>query len=89
MKILSTMGQLCTERSPESNNLLVKSQNFDNFLLSSNRSVHNSPIGANIFNGKSTSPILRDLQTSTMNLKLALNLVIKIVLFFIFKELIL
>jgi hypothetical protein len=53
------MGQLFTERSPESNNLLVKSQNFDYFLLSSNHLVHNSPIA------------------STMNLKLALNFVIK------------
>jgi hypothetical protein len=41
MKILATMGQLCTEMSPESNNHLVKSLKFDQFSLFSDRSVHN------------------------------------------------
>jgi hypothetical protein len=41
MKILATMGQLCTEMSPESNNPPRKSQKFDHFSLFSDRLVHN------------------------------------------------
>jgi hypothetical protein len=63
-EVISTMGQLCTERSTESNNRLVKSQKFDCFLLSSNRSVHTSPIVANIFILKSTFPVLMRVHTS-------------------------
>jgi hypothetical protein len=77
MKILATMGQLCTERSPESNKLLVKSQKFYYFLLSSNRSIHNSPIVANIFIEKSTSPILLRVLTSLYDeLEIGFELVI-------------
>jgi hypothetical protein len=45
MEILATMGQLCTERSLESNNPPVKSQKFDHFSLFSDRSEHNCLYG--------------------------------------------
>ena len=41
MKILATMGQLCTNNSPESPNPPVKYQNVDHFLIPSDLSVHN------------------------------------------------